>query len=230
LEDERSKEALLSSIIFKLTCDRDILMPFLTGLHDEYFSYGEGPGGSTFHLSQDETFIDVGANVGQSIRRFLSACNWQFNKIHSFEPDKSNFVALQTMTQMLRHPGIHTHKLALSDHTGTASFVETFAMDSRISEAGNQQVRIEKLDNLIDKATFIKMDVEGHEAKVLRGAEQLIKRCRPRMAVTTYHYPDDLLDVFKTVENMDLGYQFRFHHHLPYYYDDVLYISQPGGW
>lgn len=38
---------------------------------------------------------------------------------------------------------------------------------------------------------FIKMDIEGAEEKALRGAEGLIKRCVPKMAVCTYHNAED---------------------------------------
>ena len=47
----------------------------------------------------------------------------------------------------------------------------------------------------IDAATFIKMDLEGFEQRALRGAARLIRECRPRMAITAYHYADDLLDL-----------------------------------
>lgn len=47
------------------------------------------------------------------------------------------------------------------------------------------KVRTEKLDNLIknEKIGFIKIDVEGHEKKVLMGAEKIIKRCKPNLLV-----------------------------------------------
>ena len=35
--------------------------------------------------------------------------------------------------------------------------------------------------------TYIKIDVEGFDVEVLRGAKELIKRFRPKIAVTTYH-------------------------------------------
>lgn len=41
------------------------------------------------------------------------------------------------------------------------------------------------------KINFIKMDIEGAEVEALRGAERLIEKCRPKLAVCTYHNAED---------------------------------------
>lgn len=45
------------------------------------------------------------------------------------------------------------------------------------------------------KIDFIKMDIEGAEIKALHGAKQLVQRCRPKMAVCTYHNAEDEKDI-----------------------------------
>jgi hypothetical protein len=53
------------------------------------------------------------------------------------------------------------------------------------------------LDELLaDEApSLIKMDIEGFELEALAGAQQVIHRCRPIMAITVYHLSDHLWKV-----------------------------------
>lgn len=58
----------------------------------------------------------------------------------------------------------------------------------------------ERLDNVVDVIDFLKIDVEGHELSVLRGAEGLLEKdSRPRI-VQVEVYPDFKQDVFDYME------------------------------
>lgn len=50
------------------------------------------------------------------------------------------------------------------------------------------------------KIDFIKMDIEGAEIKALHGAKQLVQRCRPKMAVCTYHNAEDEKEIRAWIE------------------------------
>ncbi len=88
---------------------------------------------------------------------------------------------------------------------------------------------IVRLDDVLDEVTFIKMDLEGFEQRALKGAARLIRECRPRMAITAYHYADDLLDLWRLFEELAPGYELRLRHHSSYYYDTIYYASPAGG-
>ena len=45
--------------------------------------------------------------------------------------------------------------------------------------------------NGITKIDYIKSDIEGFERNLLRGAQQTLKRLAPKLAICTYHFPDD---------------------------------------
>ena len=51
------------------------------------------------------------------------------------------------------------------------------------------------LDDTIDRATFLKIDVEGHELSVLKGGSEIIAQTEPSMHISAYHYPQDIPDL-----------------------------------
>gem|GEM_PF-3916581 len=75
----------------------------------------------------------------------------------------------------------HYFKLAVGDYDGECTFdVPDNLYEARISPAGHHKIPITKLDTLWDEkvlppADFIKVDCEGSEPEVLRGAEQYLK-------------------------------------------------------
>ena len=67
------------------------------------------------------------------------------------------------------------------------------------------------LDNIVadqnlDRVDFVKMDIEGSERLALKGAVQTIERFKPRMAICTYHLPDDPLVIPRLVMNTRSDY------------------------
>ena len=88
----------------------------------------------------------------------------------------------------------------MAEHRVAAS--ESFACESSASaslgarsekEVRKEEVRIRTLDSLSEEAgwpriDFIKINVEGHEAAVLEGAGQILKRYSPRIALDTHKF------------------------------------------
>lgn len=62
---------------------------------------------------------------------------------------------------------------------------------SMITDNGDNEIEVDSIDRLIDKeVTFIKMDLEGSEYEALLGAEKMIKRTKPKLAICVYHKPE----------------------------------------
>jgi FkbM family methyltransferase len=59
----------------------------------------------------------------------------------------------------------------------------------------------------LPRVDFIKMDVEGAEARALRGARDTITRFRPRLAIAMEHNEDDEIDLPKVVHEVRADYQ-----------------------
>jgi FkbM family methyltransferase len=141
-------------------------------------------------IAPSSRVIDVGANIG------VYALPWAAENgdvaVHCFEPNAAvrarlaRNVALNRLTARVR-----LHAQALSDHAGTAKLHGRDDMSS-LNEgvhggAGEapREVPVARLDDAIGvegpPVSLIKIDVQGHELEVLRGAETIISAHRPAL-------------------------------------------------
>lgn len=224
LADDWSRRTLDAVLKLRLTLERRHLRPVAASLEDEYFSVLASS--STFRLHPGEIFADCGAYIGSTVRKVVAATDGRFRSIHAFEPDRKSYAELEKLNA-LRMPGIVLHNAAVGDQSGRIRFLETGTMGSHVDEtAGNSgDTPVVRLDDAMDEVTFIKMDLEGFEQRALRGAERLLRECRPRMAITAYHYADDLLDLWRLFGELAPDYELRLRHHSSYYYDTIFYAA-----
>src|SRR5205085_6726692 len=124
--------------------------------------------------------FDVGAHVGESARKFHHA--FPEATIHSFEPVSRAFAQLRQ--NVADQPKTHCHQLALSDSEGTASIylTEHSTTSSLVRPeytTGEESVRVTTVDAFasahgIDRIDLLKVDAEGHDLNVLRGAAAML--------------------------------------------------------
>jgi FkbM family methyltransferase len=228
LEDERSRETLYAVLLQRLEFDRHALDSVMASPHDEYFGVGSAHS-ETFKIGTREHFVDCGAHTGTVVAKLLGATDWNVASVHAFEPDAQNYEALN---KLMPYPlsFVHAHCSAVSDRSETLRFHQTGTMGSHVSSSGGVEVPCVKLDDVVEDATFIKMDVEGFEARALRGAAQLIARAKPRMAIASYHYANDLLDVADTLREIVPGHRLHLRHHYSFFYDSIIYASPRDDW
>ena len=96
-----------------------------------------------------------------------------------------------------------------------------------VSGNGIQQIEVVKLDELLDgeKVTFIKMDIEGAEYAALKGAEKIIREQRPRLAISIYHKPSDIVEIPKLLLEYKDDYKFYLRHYSLIGNETVLYAE-----
>ena len=132
--------------------------------------------------------LDVGANAGQYARQ-LRRGGYQ-HRIVSFEPQSSAFATCCRSAPPATRSGVHMH-VALSDVDGTAQInlagnslsssllgmLPTHAESAPESTyVGSESVTTRRLDGLLPglapvvTATYLKIDTQGSELKVLHGA------------------------------------------------------------
>lgn len=157
----------------------------------------------TVKLNNGDVVFDFGANSG-----FFSACASHSGcSVYSFEPTEYNRRYLNKTAEL--NPSIKVCPVALSDknekldfyviegNTGATREVKSLAtMKDSQPKGFNESVQAVAIDDYIgelgiDGVNFIKADIEGAERHMLAGAKKVLKEHAPKLALCTYHLPDD---------------------------------------
>jgi FkbM family methyltransferase len=165
---------------------------------------------------KDKTSIDIGAAAGVYAVQVVGASR----DCVAFEPRQSLALQMREMAECLSLP-IRIEAVALSDVQGEATLRilekdggrSTIEPDNSLEDpdgSGKRATTVptQRLDDYrLDAVGFIKIDVEGHEAAVLRGALQTIRRCLPiiLIEIEERHKPDAVRDAHKFF--LDLKYE-----------------------
>lgn len=134
-----------------------------------------------------EVIFDVGANVGQSTRQYV---NWfPQSQIYCFEPISSTFIELKRNVKSFSN--VHCFKLALGSSKGQKDMYGgncslMYSINPRVNGMSHanskiESVEIDTLDEFchrqeIIKISFLKIDTEGYDFEVLRGAKEILSR------------------------------------------------------
>lgn len=158
-----------------------------------------------FEVVRPRTFWDIGAYFGY-YGLLAASCDRDVSVVFC-EPDARN---AQLIDQTLRRWALtdaRVLQLAMSDRNGVASFTSdpisgaTGSLDAEKSAAhqlwGESKaidVRTLKLDTATanDRVDMMKIDVEGHEEAVIRGAHETINRFRPLIVFECFHGGDEI--------------------------------------
>lgn len=188
--------------------------------------------------SKEVVFVDVGANVGAY--SIMMANEPTVVKIHAIE-------ALQALSEEIQRnirinsleSRITLHNIAVSDSRGTRTFLERggYAGDSGVQEThhsphgafqGVRELEVTSLDELLcleGLDVVLKIDVEGHEDNVLRGAHKTLESCRGFLQVEILD--GDKLDSARKLLSA-LDWHEIFHLDRDYYFSNVLGAADPA--
>jgi len=188
-------------------------------------------------MNNNEIFVDMGAYVGDTIESYLFANQGVFKKIYAFEPDVKNYEALTIRIERLsKEWAIYDSSKIITILGGVGKFTQQSYLDqdikagsisTKLNEEGlGQPINCYSLDNFFSnqKVTFLKADIESYELDMLQGAQHIICRDIPKMAISIYHGAADLFNIILWINNLNLGYHFSiYHHNNSVFLDTVLY-------
>ncbi len=162
----------------------------------------------------DDVVIDCGGCWGDTALYFASK---GAKDIYVFEFVKSN---LEIMNKNISLNNRYSDKInIIQNPVWNQSNVSLSYIDrgpgSRVGKYDEYENKIKTLtiDDLvklkkISKVDFIKMDIEGAEIQALEGAEETIKKFKPKLAISAYHKSDDLVAIPKLIQSIRDDYSF----------------------
>jgi len=158
------------------------------------------------YIKKNAVIFDIGANIGNHSVYWAIKSNAK--KIYSFEPVQNIFnilkrnIELNNVTEKVK---IYNIGLSNEKINGSISYYNPKDIGrTQIKQDLNGNLSLEKLDNIkIDEDTidFLKIDVEGHELKVLQGGKETIKTYKPIIFVESF--PENKKKVHEYLESLN---------------------------
>ena len=148
-----------------------------------------------------------------------------WKKVYAWEPDEINRCRLIATCEARKYQNIEIIPLGLWSKKTELHFNQQGKDWSKISEDGSYTVVVDSIDNICweNRVTFIKLDIEGSELEALRGAEKIIRRDKPRLAISIYHKPQDYFEIPLYIKELVPEYKLYIRHHKFNKNDTVLY-------
>ncbi len=142
------------------------------------------------HVLPGHVVYDIGANVG-SYTLLASVLTGPRGTVVAFEPVPENIAYLRRHIALNQLTNVQVHDVAVADVSGVVSFhAAADRVLGRIDSDGQLSVRAVRLDQVVQDGLpppdCLKIDVEGAEAAVLRGAAGVLKTHRPVVFLATH--------------------------------------------
>jgi FkbM family methyltransferase len=174
----------------------------------EFLQYGISPFLDITRLSRAfdrrvETFFDVGANVGQTARKVLDT--FPDSNVFSFEPHPDTF---KRLTEAIADSRLSAYQIAFTEQDGDATLYEyassgdgtqinSLVPDARFPtqfgyQAKKLVARCETIDGFCERhgvkgIDVLKIDTEGSELFVMKGAARMLQEQRITFILTEYN-------------------------------------------
>lgn len=217
LEDDVSKAVLLNILYHRATMDFSYIAKIKSD--NQYFPE------DIFGFHSRECFVDGGAYRGETLQAFINKVKGDFEYIYGFEPDRRNFSMLIQNTRHISPYKMKLFNAGLHSHEGKISFNSLGNSASFISEEGGELIALLALDTVVKefKPSYIKLDIEGAEADALLGMKNTLKACQPKLAISSYHKPEDLWELPLLIKALEPSYRLYMRHYTHDLHETVCY-------
>ena len=172
---------------------------------------------TTLDSVRNKHIIDAGGYVGDTALLFSSYTD---KSIHVFEASPSNMDIIRETIRLNQLENIVPVSKALGEKSGTATFSlgERNSCNSLVERPGcnypnHIEVPVITLDDYVRENNLevglIKVDIEGGEQLLLKGAVETIRTQHPILLISIYHSANDFFEIKPMIEKMCDKYTFR---------------------
>ena len=221
LEDYRSKLILFSVLNNWYNYDFKTLAKAKENNYDDYFDL------DLIKTNKRDVLVDLGAFIGDTAISFTQNYGNNYKQIYCFEisPETTEYLKVNT-----KHiPNLKIIEKGVSDKKEDKylNINEASTSANTLSNQGDTKVEITTIDEEIkEKITIIKSDIEGMEQQALKGAVNHIKKDHPKLLISIYHRNEDIWQIPKMIKEIDNTYKFYLRYHGgPIYPTEITLIA-----
>jgi FkbM family methyltransferase len=233
LEDDFSRDVYAQMIIARVN---NSPVPESSVSGDQYFSLPQ-----FLERSEKEVFVNLGAYVGDTVEQYINKRAGMFRRIYAFEPDALNFSALAHRANRLKNEwalpddkltvirggvGIKTERILFAAQPPQTSSSARLGGNFVTEKTENaEEVTVYAVDDYFKEqyVSFINADIESYELNMLRGAQSVIRRDKPLLAVSIYHNATDMYSIPLFIRKLCADYKLKIRQHRHQFDDTVLY-------
>lgn len=180
-----------------------------------------------------EVYIDGGSYDLKNTLEFIEWCGGDHDAAYAFEADADNYE--KCLKKIQTHPilsdgRVHLFNAALWKKDEVLHFRDGHDESSSVMADGNTTVHARTIDSVLQGArvTFIKLDIEGAEMEALIGAQESIRKWKPRLAICIYHKPEDIIELPLYIHGLVPEYKMFIRHYSTCDSETVLYCVCDG--
>lgn len=197
------------------------------------FDYNQYSYNDIVKVLSGDTVIDAGAYRGDTALYFAPKLGNE-GIVYAFEPDAENCAYLEANAHLNNLTNIKIVKAGVgycsttAEQVGIGSGINLMVNDSFGKE--KKGVKVYAIDDFMEEnkiinINFIKMDIEGWELDALKGAENCLKNCKPKLAVCVYHRPEDLFNIVNYLKKIVPEYKLYLDHKSNSWNETILYAT-----
>ncbi len=186
LEDELSRQNLLAFLKVRVSGNNKYITEVFEH-ESNFFCNG------IFQIGQDETYLDVGAYDGDTIRLFLKENKGRYGHIYAMEPDCENYRRFENYVVKNHLKNIEIKELGAWNHEQALPFsplqrqvsgiiYESSALD--LTEASHiTAMPLDQAFHYKRKVTLLKINYLEGVKEAIEGAERILKMHKPKLAI-----------------------------------------------
>lgn len=134
----------------------------------------------------------------------------KYKRIYTYEINPHNLKCLQEAVR--DYPNVIIKENAVGEKEGVLYLdLRIGGSSTTLDEKGEVPVNVVSLDDdITEKVTWIKMDIEGSEQAALRGCRKHIQTDKPRLTICTYHNNEDIWKIPMMIKEYNPDYKLYF--------------------
>lgn len=202
LEDELSKKCMIGYLNSKMIDDIAYIEQCMTETKNSYFN------NELFEIGEEETYLDLGAYIGDTILEFLEISQSCYKKIIAFEPEETSFTQLNDLITKKNIKDVALHKLGCYNRKTRLYFNDCEESSSITNSSSNFSIEVTDLDSLIrdEKVSMIKINYLYGVMESLEGAINVIKNNTPKIAIAVGFDAITLINVIEYFNKLNQKY------------------------